>query len=320
MKIISENAFLEQMFKIDYIEKQIEHIQDNIASARLGLLHPNILTDEEINKYNIDFDKLSNIRLGVAKHLDDSIIFAIKIPIHSIAISKNLLIPITNSQKKQLDTEMEYIIRYNGQIFTYSEGKSLKELTKSKNCINLGNCKFVNKDKEEILLIEDNIIIINNIEAGRLKSTCDERIMPLNGNYFINFNNCTLRINNREFSNKLKIFTEKFVIPKYENFTYDNKELEFEKIVFHNVSNIEKITELKYHKIVNYSLGSLTIIVIIILIIYIYCKQKSIKIKIKGRIQENPKTGEGGVRLQSNPKNIKINEIDEIIGKYSRNN
>lgn len=44
-KILSENLFLEQMFKLDHIEKQIEHLQENIASARLGLLHKSILTD-----------------------------------------------------------------------------------------------------------------------------------------------------------------------------------------------------------------------------------------------------------------------------------
>lgn len=319
MQIISENAFLEQMFKLDYIEKQIEHLQDNIASARLGLLHPNILTDEEINKYHIDFNKLSNIRLAVAKHIDESIIFAIKIPVHNIITSKNLLIPITNSQKRQVDSNIEYIVRDKGRMLTYIEGKSLKELPESKNCIKLENCKFVNKDREEISLIEDNIIIVNNIEAGKLKSTCDERILLLKGNYFINFNNCTLKINNREFSNKLKIFTEKFVIPNYKNFSNNDKEPEFDKIVLHNVNNIENIKELKYHKIANYSLGILTIVIISIFIIYIYYKQKNIKIKIKSRIQENPKTKEGGVRLESNPNIIKINSLDEIIEKYSHN-
>lgn len=65
------------------------------------------------------------------------------------------------------------------------------------------------------MLIEDNIIIVNYIDSGKLKSTCDERVMSLEGNYFISFSNCTIVINNREFSNKLRIFTEGFVIPTH---------------------------------------------------------------------------------------------------------
>lgn len=85
--------------------------------------------------------------------------------------------------------------------------------------------------------------------------------------------------------------------------------MEFDKITLNNVDNIKIITELKYHKIISYSLGSIVIILIIIFIIYLYCKHKNIKIQIKNKIQENPKTKEGGVTLQA----------EEILEKYSSN-
>lgn len=309
-KILSENLFLEQMFKIDHIERQVEHIQDNIASARLGLLHPNILTDEEINEYEIDFNKLSNIRLAVAKHVDNSLVFAIKIPVHNIVTNKILLVPIVNSEGKQIDSGIEYIIRHKNRMLTYIAGKSLKELSESKNCINLSNCKFLRNDKEEILSIEDNMIIINNIKIGKLKSTCDERIMSLSGNYFINFNNCTVKINDREFTNNLRIFTQKFVLPKFENKSYDSKPLDFEKIVLENANNLEKLKELRYHKIVNYSLGPIFVIILVLIVIAsVFIKRNKSQIKIENKIQENPKTEEGGVTF--------LNErIREIIKKY----
>lgn len=317
MKILSESAFLEFMFKLDYIEKQVEHIQDNIASARIGLLHPNILTDEEINQYNIDVKTLYNIRLAAAKHVDNSIIFAIKIPIHTLTTNKNLLIPIPNSQGNEVVSNMEYIIRNNGQILTYSEGKILSELTKTTNCINHKNCKLVKKKEEEILFIEDSIIIVKNIKQGRLKSTCDNRIFTLNGNYLINFNNCTIRIKNKEFSNKLRIFTEKFIIPITQNVTFNNTdEITFDDIVLNKINNIKEIREIKYYRIVNYSLSSLSITVIIILAIYIYCKSKQKKINIESRIQENPKTKEGGVTYHSNS-NDDTNNIGYIMQKYA---
>lgn len=42
-KLFKQNFFIEQIFKLNIIKDKIEHIQENIASARNGILQPNVL-------------------------------------------------------------------------------------------------------------------------------------------------------------------------------------------------------------------------------------------------------------------------------------
>ncbi|CAD7093860.1 unnamed protein product [Hermetia illucens] len=198
-----QNLFLEQMIKLDLIKRQIETIQETISSARTGILFSNILTIEEIKNYDIDFNKLSNIKLGVAKYINDSIVLAIKIPTKTIKLDKKLLIPIATSDGKQIDQEPEYIIEFNNKTYYYQEAKSLKELFPSKNCIVKNNCKFIKSAQDELIEIGNDIVILNNMNNVKLNSSCDSRKTILAGNYFINFRNCTLQINDRIFSNKI---------------------------------------------------------------------------------------------------------------------
>ncbi|CAD7078490.1 unnamed protein product [Hermetia illucens] len=138
-----QNLFLEQMIKLDLIKRQVEIIQETISSARTGILFSNILTIEEIRNYDIDFNKLSNIKLGVAKCINDSTVLAIKIPTKTIKLDEKLLIPIATSDGKQIDQEQEYIIELNNKTYYYQEAKSPKELFPSKNCIVKNNCNFI---------------------------------------------------------------------------------------------------------------------------------------------------------------------------------
>ncbi len=61
-----QHMYLEQFTKIQLIKSKIEQIQDNIVSAKYGIIHPNILTNYEITKYQIDFNKLKFLQLGIA--------------------------------------------------------------------------------------------------------------------------------------------------------------------------------------------------------------------------------------------------------------
>lgn len=316
LKFIIESQTLELIFKLDILEKEVDHLQTNIASARLGLLHPSILTDEEITAYEINFQKLSSIRLGVAKFTNKSIIFAIKIPTGTVKLTKKLLIPITNSDHIQVDSDIEIVISYNNQTYTYEENKYTRELTLSKNCIVSGNCKYIQKFKEEITEIE-NTIIINNLESGLLNSTCDERKISLKGNYLIYFNNCTIKINNKEFSNQQNVFIQKFVIPKTENVNQSNTKLLFEKIAFNQEENMKEILELKFERKLYYGIGSftLTIIIICIIILVFYCKRKQLNIKIVERIQENSKTKGRGVMSDGKSDATKIS-WEDLRNKY----
>lgn len=72
-----EGILLDEMIKLNIIKSQIEAFRQNIASVKSGILNPNVLTNEEMRHHDIDFNKLTNIRLGVAKFINESIIFTI---------------------------------------------------------------------------------------------------------------------------------------------------------------------------------------------------------------------------------------------------
>lgn len=54
-RLILKQIYFDQLFKLKYINARVEHIQENIVSARNNILHPSILTNEEIETYKIDF-------------------------------------------------------------------------------------------------------------------------------------------------------------------------------------------------------------------------------------------------------------------------
>lgn len=96
------------------------------------------------------------------------------------------------------------------------------------------------------------------------KSNCDERILVLNGNYFINFVNCSVEIGNQKFSNRMSKFVERFYIPNHEIIATENDNLIFENFTLHQERNIKEIHILKKHNIISYSIGSFSIVLIVL--------------------------------------------------------
>lgn len=99
---LKQNLYFDHLLKIQMLKEKIEHIQDNLASARHGILHPNILTNEEIEYYQIDFNKLQYIKLGMSEFQDNMIIFAIKIPKTFADVQLKTIIPLPNKNKKEM--------------------------------------------------------------------------------------------------------------------------------------------------------------------------------------------------------------------------
>lgn len=283
----------ENLIKLNIIKSKIEHIQENIASARLNLLNPNILTNDEILTYNINFKKLSHLRLGVAKYNEKKIIFAIKIPTNYVVLNKKLIIPIINSNYKKINDINKYSLEINGTYFEYNPEKSFKELFPLKHCVFSKSCKLINNNDSKVMEIEDNVIILENVRNLEMTSNCDERNFIVSGNYFIDFYNCSIFINKKNYTNYVEKIIEKFVLPE-SNQTYFNNSLTFDEIVLETQNNLKYINELKYHKIITYSISSFTTILVLVVLFYLLCKQKH-KIKIFNKIQENLKSKEGGV-------------------------
>ncbi|CAD7078414.1 unnamed protein product [Hermetia illucens] len=132
---------------ITYRARQVETRQETISSARTSILFSNILTIEEIRNYDIDFNKFSNIKLGVANDdINDSIVLTIKIPTKTIKLNKKLLIPLQHLTK----------------------AKSPKELFPNKNCIVKNNCKFIKSAQDKLIEIGNDIVILNNMKKQPL--------------------------------------------------------------------------------------------------------------------------------------------------------
>lgn len=253
--IIENNLYCDQLFKIQMIKDKIEHIQDNVASARYGMLHPNILTDDEIKEYEIDINKLQYIKLGIAKFEHNLLIFAIKIPKTFSKVQLKTLIPIPNKEYNEIDFPIEIIFEYNNLTYRYENLKMLNELSISKHCVFKKNCELVKNKLSEIISIDDETIVIKNALEISINQTCNERNLILSGNFLIHFNNCTIKILDHTFLNIKKIFEERFYYEKNPNVIYNftNKIL-FQDIVLENKDNIDKITELKFHKNIAYTI------------------------------------------------------------------
>lgn len=288
---LQENLYLDQLFKIQLLKDKIEHILENIASARHGIFHPNILTDEEIKEYNIDFHKLQYVKLGAAKFENSLIIFAIKIPKEFETIQLRMIMPMPNKNFKEIFGDNEIVFEYKNQMYKYENLKTLNELSLSKNCIFSNNCNLIRNNKTEIIEIDQETIVIKNAVKLMINQTCDDRNLTINNNVLIHYNNCTIKILGHKFSNVKAVLHERFYYPKSQNFSNFSTKLTFEDIILESEKNLNKIEHLDQHKNISYVMDVLIIVAFIAFVI-IFIKNK---IKVLYRIRENSNLKEGAV-------------------------
>lgn len=308
---LTHSLFLDQIIKLRYLEDKINQIQDNIASAKHNIVHPSILTAEEISLFNIDFFKLKLIKMGIMAYKNDSLVFALKIPQNYILTNLILITPLPNIDNYEIDETNEYIVKIENKTYLYEEDVLQKDLKVSKNCIFHNNCKLRFNNKTSMEILDDETILIKNAKNENLIHNCDNRDIILNKNYLINFYNCQIDIFKQRLSNQIKTIQAKYYLPnKDSNITFE-KNLSFENIAIKHIENIKEINELKYHKIVSYSFISIIIFVILIIsIVFVilwlkYKKQNNVLIsqKIEKNFTFKPKTTESNIfELAKNPK------------------
>ena len=95
---MEENSFILKLFKINLLKQQVQAVQQSVAMARSGVVQPNILSMEEISKFDIDFKKLKGMKIGAASYKINVLILALKIPAKTITTNKKLILPIPNEQ------------------------------------------------------------------------------------------------------------------------------------------------------------------------------------------------------------------------------
>lgn len=295
---LKQSLYFDQLLKIQILKEKIENIQDNVASARHGILHPNILTDKEIEYYDIDFYKLQYIKLGIGKFQNSTLIFAIKVPKTFTEVQLKTIVPISNREGKEIDWSQETIFEMDKNIYKYEELKTINELHLSKHCSYKKDCKLIKNNKTEIILFDEETIIIKNAYNLTLNNTCDKRKLILSGNTLIHFNNCSLNILNHILSNTKQIIKERFYYPNIEEFKNFKDKVTFEEFLINFENNIEEIKQIKNDK--HISLGINMIVMIILKLMFIPITIILVRFCIKKRrIQENSNRKGGEVMYDS---------------------
>lgn len=303
-----QNLYLDLLLKIQFIKEKIYAIQDNIASIRHGIIHPNILTEEEIENYEIDFYKLQYLKLGLAQFKESSLLLAIKIPRKIKSVQLEVIIPVPNKENKEIDSVNEIIFTFNNKTYTYEKLKTLNELTLSKHCIFKNNCQLINNKLIEIVKIDKETILIKNANNLHINQSCDNRNIIVSNHVLIHFNNCTLNIMDHYFSNLKNMFQERFYYPLNQTYNFKNK-ITFNEIVLENENNVNVIKELKIHKHVSYIFDMIIFVIGIIGAIVLF--KKFGYFKINKRIQENSNLKEGEVTYSPNPLCNKVHYLPD---------
>lgn len=303
--IKKHTMYIDQMLKLRYLENKIDQIQDNIASAKNNMIHPGILTAEEIEMFKIDFYKLKLIRMGVLKYKDQSLVIALKIPNSYVKTDLKLITPLPNKYNVEVDISNEYIVEINNDILTFKEDTILKNLKSSENCIFKNNCKFRVNNTTKIEIIDDETILVKNAYKEKLIQNCDDRNITLTKNYLLNFYNCQINLYQETFSNNKTRIEVKYFYPSNNfNFNTTIKLVTFEEINNNNnFENLREIKELKFHKNVSYGINMTLLVIVLVIVILMIFKLKNTKTKINivtkekncNRTQESYFSGRGGV-------------------------
>lgn len=303
----NKSRYLEQLSNIQLIKSRIEHLQDNVISAKYGLVHPSILTSNEIKKYNIDYNKLKYIQCGTTFVNGSYLVLGVKIPKKFIIVKLRIIVPLPNIHNNEIDAITEKSFEFENKTYRFEENKHLKDLKLSTHCTIKNNCQLVSNKDFEIIQLDIDTIIIKNAMNISVNETCNSEKVMLNGNYLINFSNCSIRIKDYYFSNTIENIKEKQIIENpntTQNFTH---KLSFQEIELQQKNNVKNIKTLNYHTKLTYGCNFFIIIVVLILIVLILTKHKQIKIKLNRRIQENSNLKGGEVTY------IKNDPIDDFL-------
>lgn len=292
--------FLDQETKLRYFENKVNQILDNIMAAKHNMIHPSMLTLEELDLYNIDFYKLKLLKAGVMEYKNRFLIFAIKIPKNYITADLQIIKPMPNSIMLEIDESEELIVEIEGKQYEYKEEALLKDLRISKNCIFQEKCILTYNNITSIETIDDETILLKNMYNEPLWQNCDKRVFNLKGNYMINFNNCTLGIKENKFYNKKITIYDRYYYPSKTIKAITVKPINFDEIILKNTNNIDEIQELKYHKNVMYG-TNISILFVLILglligITFLCWKKKKDRIRIINNVKpETSDLNQGGV-------------------------
>lgn len=264
-ELVKSQRILDLSLKLQILDDKINQILDSIASIKAGILHPGILTSEEIRDLNITLDKLQNARTGILEMDGDKLLISIKLPSSYKQIPYKLLTPLPDKDNREIAEEPQTFIEIDDTKYELERKILYKnELKLLKTCLNTGCTKRTNK-KENIVKVNHNVILGINLRYPKINNYCDERKINISGNYIFNIKNCTIEINNKNYSNMYK--EEENDIFEMFNPQWKDINVTFEDVTIKSVNNLEKIQEFQLHKKLTFSLQGLMFAIIIVIIV-----------------------------------------------------
>lgn len=93
-----------------------------------------MFTSEEIIELEIDFFKLLNIKLAVARYEDNKVLFIIKIPKNTTQVNRSYISALSDNNNFELN-----IVYLNNEIFEYNNYDYARNLKKTNLCIFTAN-------------------------------------------------------------------------------------------------------------------------------------------------------------------------------------
>lgn len=287
------------LIDISTLNKQVEKIKDNILLSRLEVLAHDILTNEEIQKYNISIEILPYIRSSVLINRQ-TILFTISIPIFTKEkYFLALIIPLPNqNQEELLLGENNRIITSEQNIFEYTSDVVNKKNLRlhNSNCIrNLvkenNYCNFTINNEKIVEELELGLIVVKNLEVQSIIQNCVNQEITVKGHNLIKYSDCKIQIEHSKFVNKLeKFYNEPILSIPVVNMTKKMFNFTLEKIHLDNIQNRHKINYLEYKSDKNNFLTiiiniALITIIIACIVLYFYCKTKGTKQHITTKIE-----------------------------------
>lgn len=289
---------------LNYLLNKLEDYESIILNSRSGYLSKNILTNEEIHKFNISVHTLKYIQVSIASHKSNLYIF-IQIPNFSHKrFYKTKIVPIPNKNKLELYNKLSDVITCENEIFEYSMDNKYKNLRSIKDkCIKTilnrypQECELIKNTKPEILEIENDIIITKNLNETKLNQNCIKNDIFLSGNNVIKFKNCKIELFNITYLNtQLK---ETIIIPNTlkELIYKDISNLTIDNLHVLHIENNKKVNlienNLKTNSWLSFIFHFITFLLIIIVILFFiikYYKKKCISQESnpeEGRVMDN---------------------------------
>lgn len=301
---------LEITLKLQVLENKIDQLLDNIASIKMGILHPGILTSEEIKEFNVTIEKLENARTGILRTENDRLLITIKIPTKFIQTPYKLLFPIPNKDFHEISEEPQMFIELDNIKYVMENKIMYKnELKRVQTCLNTECPIRINKN-EEIVKLNSNTILGINLNKPEIVNYCNGKKLEMIGNYIINIQNCSLIINNVTYRHFSKEYEDRNIFELFER-NWDNENSTVQKVVMRHIDNLKEIKEIKFHRNVNFALNGVTVFIIVLAIItlvyIIMSQQRKTYIVNKEIVQETKQSltqeskrnlKEGGVMIE----------------------